>query len=356
MGVAKRTVLLSILGGATVSTTLSNMGPARKEGTTHSHPAKVVEARSLQGTVGTISRIAPPRALPTNRQPANLSVIPYPHLPYATPLFTRVRTSHTPLHPPCPRPSAPPSVSQVPCDEASRLDDVPGLPERAARARRVQCGPPGVRHGRPPPLKRSANHAILCKGHPLTLHQRGHVAPPSHNNRHSIGETAPRVRVRVRVCACLRVCVCACGRCPGSGVRSAPGCCERLLTPCPPHALPSPSAQMANFVAFCLFLPLAYMGNFARQLSVVFSILASRFCSFGIYFTVIRSREYQQRICRVASRSLGRLISRPTLYLLRRTVSLCAYMARCQLRCACLAVRRVPEISTRGCPTAPIAP
>ena len=177
MGVAKRTVLLSILGGATVSTTLSNRGPARKEGTTHSHPAKVVEARSLQGTVGTISRIAPPRALPTNRQPANLAVIPYPHLPYATPLFTRVRTSHTPLHPPCPRPSAPPSVSQVPCDEASRLNDVPGLPERAARARRVQCGPPGVRHGRPPPLKRSANHAILCKGHPLTLHQRGHVAP-----------------------------------------------------------------------------------------------------------------------------------------------------------------------------------
>ena len=154
------------------------------------------------------------------------------------------------------------------------------------------------------------------------------------------------VCVRVRACVCVRVCVCvcACGRCPGSGVRSAPGCCERLLTPCSPHALPSPSAQMANFVAFCLFLPLAYMGNFARQLSVVFSILASRFCSFGIYFTVIRSREYQQRICRVASRSLGRLISRPSLYLLRRTVCLYAYLARCLLgavhtwRGACFAV------------------
>ena len=352
MGVAKRTVLLSILGGATVSTTLSNMGPARKEGTTHSHPAKVVEARSLQGTVGTTSRIAPPRALPTNRQPANLSVIPYPHLPYATPLFTRVRTSHTPLHPPCPRPSAPPSVSQVPCDEASRLDDVPGLPERAARARRVQCGPPGVRHGRPPPLKRSANHAILCKGHPLTLHQRGHVAPPSHNNRHSIGETAPRVRVRVCLCVCVFVCVCvcACGRCPGSGVRSAPGCCERLLTPCPPHALPSPSAQMANFVAFCLFLPLAYMGNFARQLSVVFSILASRFCSFGIYFTVIRSREYN------VAWSLDPLSACFDVPSVSVHTWRGAYLAHCLLRCACLAVRRVPEISTRGCPTAPIAP
>ena len=51
MGVAKRALLLSILGGATVSTTLSNVGPTRKERTTHSHPAKVVDARSLRGTV-----------------------------------------------------------------------------------------------------------------------------------------------------------------------------------------------------------------------------------------------------------------------------------------------------------------
>ena len=110
MGVAKRTVLLSILGGATVSTTLSNMGPARKEGTTHSHPAKVVEARSLQGTVGTISRIAPPRALPTNRQPANLSVIPYPHLPYATPLYhTRAHITYLYILPVPARRLLPPS-------------------------------------------------------------------------------------------------------------------------------------------------------------------------------------------------------------------------------------------------------